>query len=375
MAENSPQKKFIYINRLTSRELVKEDLNFWRKLPNSPKDAKKVCDFYFTGIPCTKAGHISPRRTVTRECLMCEISPERLNKKNAYYKKNKKEISKKQKKIYKELTKDSNDSRYNQESPEKQLGDILEEINSERTLEEYIKKYDERISKIIKDIENYDKYFLGNKCHFGHNYGQRCLRINYGSKTCYKCKLINGEKYSLKNKEIISLKNCLKYHNLDEDKKNQIIKKATIRNQNNPDEHKKASEKYRKNNPEKIKETNRKDRKTHPDRVNAHTANRRAKREKALPDWLSKKAYEKIDDIFCDREKIQNKTGVEYEVDHIMPIDWETSKCCGLHVPWNLEVITRRANRKKGNKLPSPDRYTAKQQDRSDMIDKNWDTK
>ena len=39
------------------------------------------------------------------------------------------------------------------------------------------------------------------------------------------------------------------------------------------------------------------------------------------------------------------------------------------------QVITRTENRKKGNKLPSPDLYTANEQDRSDMIDKNWDTK
>jgi hypothetical protein len=48
-------------------------------------------------------------------------------------------------------------------------------------------------------------------------------------------------------------------------------------------------------------------------------------------------------------------TGVEYAVDHIIPL-----KCCnelgtriatGLHVPWNLQIITKEANSQKSNKI------------------------
>ncbi len=367
MAKINSKKKFIVINRFAGRELVEKGIDFWKILPNSSKEAKEICYYYFTNKPC-KDGHISPRRTANRECLMCEISPETMNKKRAYYEENKEEISKIQKIKYKESTKDNKDARYNDESPEKRLGDILEGIKTEKTLEEYIKRYDERIEKIIKNIDSNDKFFLGEPCHFGHI----GLKVIHGSKNCYKCKLINNEIYRLKNKEKLNLKNCLYYHQLDPDEKNKRIQKALIRNQKNPDAHKKADEKWKKNNPIKRKEAVRKDRESHPARVNAHSANRRAKEKNALPAWLSKKAYEMIDEIFKEREQIQNKTGLDHEVDHIMPIDWVKSNCCGIHVPWNLEVITVKANRKKGNKLPSADRYTAKQQDRSDMIDKNW---
>ena len=374
MSNNNQNEKFIPINRLTGRELIEEGIEFWNVLPSSKSKSKNICGYYFTNKACKKQGHISPRRTNNGNCLMCEISPESMNKKSEYHKKNKEEISKKQKKKYKELTKDSDDSRYNKESPEKRLKDILEEINSEKTLEDYIKGFDESISTIIKNIEDNDKYFLGDECNYGHNYNYQCLRITYGSRNCYKCKLINGLIYSLENKEKLNLKKSLRYHNLEPDKKKERIQSATKWNQENKDAHKKADEKWKKKNPEKRKESTRKDRQSHPHRVNAHSSNRRAKEKNALPPWLSKKAYKKIDKIFKEREKIQNETGTQYEVDHVMPIDCKTSKCCGIHVPWNLEVITLTANRKKGNKLPSSDRYTAKQQDRSEMIDENWST-
>lgn len=226
MSNKNQNKKFILINRLANRELIEKGVDFWKILPSSASKAKDICEYYFTNKECKK-GHISPRRTINRNCLNCEISQESLKKNKKYYEEHKEEISKKCKIKYAELTTDSDDARYNQESPEKRLHDILLEINSEKTLEEYIQSFDESISTIIKNIEDNNKYFLGDKCKHGHNYGHQCLRTTYGSQTCYKCHLINDTFYRLKNKEIISLKKCRNYHNLEPDKKNKVIQSAT----------------------------------------------------------------------------------------------------------------------------------------------------
>jgi len=68
----------------------------------------------------------------------------------------------------------------------------------------------------------------------------------------------------------------------------------------------------------------------------------------ATPNWLTKEMFLQIEEIYKKRIEISNMTGIQYHVDHIVPIQGEN--VCGLHVPWNLQIITAEENLKKSNK-------------------------
>lgn len=83
-------------------------------------------------------------------------------------------------------------------------------------------------------------------------------------------------------------------------------------------------------------------------RVRHNKARRRAARNTATPSWLTVEQWSAIDAFYREALQRSNQEGVPYEVDHIVPL--RGKEVCGLHVPWNLQVITATANRKKGNK-------------------------
>lgn len=66
---------------------------------------------------------------------------------------------------------------------------------------------------------------------------------------------------------------------------------------------------------------------------------RRASMLQATPKWVRSNWFE-------SHYKRSNK---DYEVDHIIPL--VNRLVCGLHVPWNLQILNKKHNRSKGNKF------------------------
>lgn len=82
-------------------------------------------------------------------------------------------------------------------------------------------------------------------------------------------------------------------------------------------------------------------------RLNQLSASRRA----ATPKWLSAIDKAMIQEFYDIAKAKETQTGMIYHVDHIFPING--GNACGLHVPWNLQILTQSENCSKKNNMPN----------------------
>ena len=81
----------------------------------------------------------------------------------------------------------------------------------------------------------------------------------------------------------------------------------------------------------------------------AKRAKRRAAELQATPKWLTKTDFTLIECKYSVAAMFSKYSGEPHAVDHIVPLQGKT--VCGLHVPWNLQVMTVSDNLKKGNRF------------------------
>jgi len=77
----------------------------------------------------------------------------------------------------------------------------------------------------------------------------------------------------------------------------------------------------------------------------AKSALYRARKIEATPLWLTAKMREEMDNIY----RLAKELSCPVHVDHIIPLKGDN--VCGLHVPWNLQLLSPKANLTKSNKV------------------------
>lgn len=106
-----------------------------------------------------------------------------------------------------------------------------------------------------------------------------------------------------------------------------------------------ARERYRKN-PEHKRKMNRRHFENNRGYYNAKTAKRWAAKLERTVAWAD---LEAINDKYTTARYLTELTGEQYHVDHIVPLQGATVS--GLHVEYNLRVVTAKENLSKGNLL------------------------
>lgn len=186
----------------------------------------------------------------------------------------------------------------------------------------------------------------------------KCSRQKSGLKPrCKKCSREDGKAYVINNKDKIRLKSIERYHSdIDASRKRCLDyyyrnRDAVNKRQADRNKLKWASmtpeEKFahgQKHLPRQLKwARDNKETKAY------HLANRRAKKLNATPPWLTKDQKKEIAGFYKSAKIRSDFHEEKFEVDHIEPLCGKTS--CGLHVPWNLQILLARENRMKNNKL------------------------
>lgn len=117
----------------------------------------------------------------------------------------------------------------------------------------------------------------------------------------------------------------------------------------NPQERLEIKRAWQETNREHVNSYNASWRKRNPEGHAAQQAERRARKNQATPPWLTKEQRQACVEMYRLAKKFKSAFGKTYHVDHIVPLKGEN--VCGLHVPWNLQLLESSLNLGKSNNL------------------------
>lgn len=160
-------------------------------------------------------------------------------------------------------------------------------------------------------------------------------------KSCFKCKELKSLDLFYKHKgtadgHLGKCKECAKKYS-----------KAHVKD--NLEKHRMQNNRWYAKNIEKAREMGRRANKKNSATVNANTARHRAAKLSASPLWLTKEHKIQIKFWYVLAKELRWLSEERLEVDHIIPL--QGKDVCGLHVPWNLQLLPKSINVKKHNKV------------------------
>ena len=88
--------------------------------------------------------------------------------------------------------------------------------------------------------------------------------------------------------------------------------------------------------------------KNNPDKVNAKSNKRRAKKLERILPWVKGHLLKEIEAFYTMAKELERVFPWKQHVDHIVPMNGKNVS--GLHLPWNLQILSEKENKKKGNK-------------------------
>lgn len=157
----------------------------------------------------------------------------------------------------------------------------------------------------------------------------------------------NKKKYAEKAEERRDVARNYYYENRDK------YLQRHAENNENP-EVKMAKKKYNIDYVEKNREELKAKRRARSDYNSMKAAERRVQKQSASIQ-LSEEHQREIRNIYWLALDLRRATGEQYDVDHIVPI--KGKNICGLHVPWNLQILPSDINKSKSNSFKQEDAF------------------